>query len=419
MTNKSTLGFNTSHIKTDSFKTTLISVTFITELEKKTAAANALALRLLEGCAASYESKKAFSRALSELYGTKVSSEIIKDGDSQLLRLCVSCIDDSFLPNGDTIKDNIKDLVCDLIFGYKLQNKSFGEDRFNEEKRLLSEEIAGNLNDKRIFARKRAEEITCEGEPYALQPIGTQEEVEKLTMGDVTDAYNRLLSSAFVNLQIVGKETDESLFEEFSKLLKKCDRSFENNHNDIIKSAGEVKTVKDILPVKQGKLVMSYRSDKAGDDLDTAPFFIMSDIFGGAPYAKLFTNVREKMSLCYYCTARPVKKKGLIFVESGVEAENTQKAIEAINKQFEDVKNGDFTDELVACSKRASKDALKGLYSNQSALDRWYAIRSLSCPEMTTDALSDAIDKVTREDIIAAAKSTKIDTIYIIEPKGE
>lgn len=419
MNKTSIKGFSSSHITVNSFKTTLASVTFTVALDEKYLAANSVALRLLESCPASCKDKKEFSRLLSGLYGTKISSEIAKDGDCQVLRISVSYIDDDFLPNNDVVSNQIEKLVCDLIFGYKLQQKEFDDKLIEEEKRLLCEEIAGNLNDKRLYARKRAEEITCGGEPFALQPTGTINEVKKLTKDDICKAYDRLLSTAFIHLQTVGKQPSEGLFREFEANLSQISRSFSGDFKTVIKSAKKVEIVTEDLAVNQGKLVMSLRTNNGGDDVATAPFFVMCDIFGGAPYSKLFTNVREKMSLCYYCSARPVKKKGLIFVESGIEFDNAQKAMDAIKAQFEDIKQGNFDQELIDCSKRASTDALKALYSNQSALDRWYAIRSSCEKYITTDDFAAAINAVTKQDIMDAAKQVEFDSIYIIKPQGE
>lgn len=46
--------------------------------------------------------------------------------------------------------------------------------------------------------------------------------------------------------------------------------------------------------------------------------------------SKLFMNVREKMSLCYYCSSSPDSYKGLLFVQSGIEVENRKVAETAI-----------------------------------------------------------------------------------------
>ena len=58
------------------------------------------------------------------------------------------------------------------------------------------------------------------------------------------------------------------------------------------------------MDITQAKLVIGLRSGMTHAEDDYFAFRVMTDIFGGGPYSRLFLNVREKMSLCYYCSAR-------------------------------------------------------------------------------------------------------------------
>ena len=60
---------------------------------------------------------------------------------------------------------------------------------------------------------------------------------------------------------------------------------------------------------------------------------LMSALFGGTPHSKLFLNVREKLSLCYYCSSSYDRHKGIVMVQSGVEQKNIEKAREEILRQ--------------------------------------------------------------------------------------
>lgn len=63
-------------------------------------------------------------------------------------------------------------------------------------------------------------------------------------------------------------------------------------------------------------------------------------------------NVREKLSLCYYCSARLIRGKGIIVIQSGIEKENRQKVLDEINRQLDIMKNGEFSDEDFEASKK-------------------------------------------------------------------
>lgn len=60
------------------------------------------------------------------------------------------------------------------------------------------------------------------------------------------------------------------------------------------------------MDVTQGKLAMGFRC--ATDDI---PAMILANLlFGGTSNSKLFMNVREKLSLCYYASSLYARSEG-------------------------------------------------------------------------------------------------------------
>ena len=68
----------------------------------------------------------------------------------------------------------------------------------------------------------------------------------------------------------------------------------------------------------------------------------MNAIFGGTTLSKLFLNVREKLSLCYYASSAMEKMKGLILVSSGIEFDKFQTARDEILAQLEAIRRGEI-----------------------------------------------------------------------------
>jgi len=67
-------------------------------------------------------------------------------------------------------------------------------------------------------------------------------------------------------------------------------------------------------------------------------------MFGGSSNSKLFLNVREKLSLCYYASSLFHRQKGLITVSSGIEFDKYQTARDEILAQLEAVRRGEIED---------------------------------------------------------------------------
>ena len=155
-----------------------------------------------------------------------------------------------------------------------------------------------------------------------------------------------------------------------------------------------------------------------GGDRETLAVALAVDIFGGGPYSKLFSQVREKQSLCYYCSARAIRKKGYMVVESGVEDANAERAKNEILAQLEKIKQGDFSDELIDFSKRSIADSLNSAVDSIASIDYWYGARFSEENPLSPMEMAELILGVTREKIIDSARKITPDTFYFLESKG-
>ena len=131
--------------------------------------------------------------------------------------------------------------------------------------------------------------------------------------------------------------------------------------------------------------------------------------------SKLFMNVREKLSLCYYCRAIPDGIKGIMTVTAGIEVCNKEKTQNEILAQLDAVKNGDITDEELILSKKSLKNAYNELNDSPPALEGWYLTRRLSDLGDSHEKVCESFMKVTREDVIRVANKIKLDTVYFLE----
>jgi predicted Zn-dependent peptidase len=142
---------------------------------------------------------------------------------------------------------------------------------------------------------------------------------------------------------------------------------------------------------------------------------LMAALFGGTPSSKLFANVREKMSLCYYCAANYVETKRAMLVDCGVEADQIQKAKEAILAQLEALQQGDFTEEELENTKTALRNSLLSVGDSTSSYTNWYFTQFCKGTYLTPEEENLRYADLTREQIMTAAQSMHLDTIYIME----
>lgn len=406
-------------VQNSRFNTTSVSFNFYLPMTKEKVAHNALLPFVLTSCGKDYPDFSSLNLKLSKLYGAKLDASCEKYGDCQLLRMRISVIDDRFSLDGDSLILQASDLLLKLIFNPNVEDGRFCEVDINREKRKAIEHIKGEIAEKRIYAKNRLIAEMFKGTPYGIPKCGTVEDVEAVTPQSLYKAWQEMLSSAFVRVHIVGNAMPSRFFDAIKERFSCIDRF---NITDCkmckaVQRADKVNTVFEKMDVKQGKLVMGFSSEVYGDDDMSLPLLVMCDIFGGGPYSRLFTNVREKMSLCYYCSASSVRYKGLLTVDSGVECENAEKAIDEILNQLEIMKKGEFSDGEFDSSIKSICDSLNTYYDSQNSLDLWYALKINNQNLYSPEDIIVKIKAITKEDVIYAARGVNLHTVYKLLPK--
>ncbi|MDD4699944.1 MAG: insulinase family protein [Oscillospiraceae bacterium] len=412
-------GVTLRFIQNNRFKTTMISICFYLPLNKNTVSVEALIPKVMTAQSPKYKDFSEINRRLDSLYGAVLSTNVDKLGDLHEIRFAVSALSDRYTLENSGALSGVTELLSELLFSQYLSGQKYEDSVLTREKRLLTEEINSEINDKRRYARQRCEQEMCSGEPYGLPAHGTIEGVKAIDDDCLYKQIEMMLKTAYVNIQITGEKLPAGILETFKQSFSKIQRDYQTLNKDIINPAETLETIVEKMDVKQGKLVMGLRSASVGNDEQTISTMVMGDLFGGGPYSKLFCNVREKLSLCYYCSARSVRRKGLIFVESGVEKQNTERAKEEIINQFNAVKSGDFTAENLAESTRSLSDSVKSVSDDLSSLDRWYSTRTFEENPLSPEGFAKKISLVTADDVKESANRFLLDTVYIIEPKEE
>ena len=405
-------------IKNDRFNTTLISFNFYLPLKKETVAENALLPFVLTTCSEKYPDFSKLNYKLTRLYGAELISSCEKVGDYQLLKMAISVINDKYTIDKEDLTAQACELLCDLIFKPKAENGEFALEDTEREKRKAIEHIKGELNEKRLYAKRRLVEEMFKGEAYGISKCGTVEQVEAITGKSLYTAWENMLKSGYVRINVVSSALPRGLFESVSQSFERINREkvTDCKVNTPLAPVKSVRTVTENMDITQGKLVLGFTSNISGADRETLALTLMCDIFGGGPYSRLFNNVREKLSLCYYCAVGLVKIKGFLTVDCGIDSKNEEKTIKAITDQLFIMKKGMFTDFEFESAVKSTKDSLKTYYDSQAMLDMWYSLKIFEENPPSPEELSQLISTVTKEEICEAAKGIELHTIYSLKP---
>lgn len=405
-------------VKTDKFKTSRINFTMVTPLSDNISAKAILPYLLHRRCA-QYPDFTAFNRVLDELYGAVVSSSAMKLGENLLLSINMTAVDDRFALNGDKVTDQCVELLTKLVFDPIIVDGAFPEDIVEEEKRLLIEKLEAEKNDKRHYAFDRCEQIMFANEAYGKNRLGSVEEISALTGRDVYLQWLDLLKTAKMQLTMVGSCEPDMVKEILTTKLSSIERNPTVKETEFFAGLPKPNYVCEELPVKQGKLVMGFRTGMRNEDDNVYPMKVAVDIFGGGTYSKLFSVVREKMSLCYYCSAVLFAQKGVMMVQSGIEDANEEKAKSEILNQLKEVAEGNFTNETFSSSIKSICDGRLSVNDIPESLCSWYTAQVLRDELISPEQQIEKFKAVDKASVIRAAKTIMLDTVYMLKGNGE
>lgn len=408
-------------IETDRFKTGMLSVNLIVPLEKHTAAANTLLLRVLKQGSANYPSLAAINTRLDDLYATGIGTRNYKRGDLQILGFSADILNNAYIPDRTDVLGGAIDMLCELLLRPRLDEAGmFFTQTVEREKESQCDAIRAQINSKQRYAFDRCIEIMCENERFGTSLAGTVEEVAAITPKMLTDRYFSLLREARVEIFFIGQTP-------VNELLPRLEESFGMVEvsssvmveTEVIRHAEKVREITEIQQVEQGKLVLGFRSGYSVQDADYLDFMTFCELYGSSPTSKLFVNVREKLSLCYYCSAQMDSFKGLMYVASGVAPENRDRAYEEIMAQLEAVRRGDFTKEELNNAIRSLQSGYRELTDSPGGVESYYLGRQLFGVDLTIEEMQEGFGRVTAEGVIAAANRVSLDTVYFLRgPEG-
>lgn len=408
-------GINLNVIKDDRFKNGRISIAMYTPLEKNNVSKNAILPFLLTKSCKMYPDFTSLNKRLDELYGASIYADVQNLGDMQEIIMSASFLDDRYALNNECISEKITELLCDMLFNPVTINDNFSIENVNQEKRQLKELIESEYNDKRIFALNRCKELMCKDEKYGINKLGKKEDIQNMLSKDIHEAWMNLLETARFEIFVLGNFDETKALKVFKSAFLDIKRknivSFETQ---IIKKAEKENSYNETVKATQSKLVMGFRTNIAGQDEDVNAMRVAIALFGATPNSKLFLNVREKYSLCYYCSAKYDRAKGIMFVQSGVEKENIEKAKKEILNQLEEVKKGNFSDDDISAIKKSLSNSYKTVNDYLSSLETFYSAQVFDEKIVTPEETIEKINAVTKDQIVEVANKITLDTIYTL-----
>lgn len=408
---------NLNIIPSKQFKTTRIFISFIKNIEsKKELAERALLANYLEMCSQNYPTQIDIARKLSQMYGASFGSSVDRRGNYQLINFSIDYIEGKYLVGNEDLFSEVIEFLKEIIFNpLKVgENKNFDEETFTRQKNNTITYLKSIKEDKQAYATAKLRKLYFDNEIQQVPSFGESEDVEKLTISDLMDAYQKMLNTDRVEIMISGDVNTDEVVNKFSVLPFKARNISRVSMSYTQEIKQEIVTQIDEEPLSQSKFDMAFRLPVVyRGDLHYAAL-VFNSLFGGSALSLLFTVVREKMSMAYYANSNFDPFRQLLVVQTGISYANKDKVQELILEQLERLKKGDFEDELLEQNKNnLISSYISRLDSQTSALLRAQSA-ALTGINVTIEEWLDNLQSVTKDDVMKVAKMVELQATYML-----
>ncbi|MBQ3374509.1 MAG: insulinase family protein [Oscillospiraceae bacterium] len=411
-----------THLREDKFKTACFSVAVLSQLNRETASMNALIPFVLRRGTSAYPTMEALSARLEELYGTVIEPSVRRIGEIQCSGFYASFPEDDYLPEGEAVLSDVLGLTVDLLLSPVTRGGLLLPAYVESERDNLLDLIASRLNNKRAYAISRCLEEMCCFEDFATGRYGDEASCKSINYKKLSRHYRTLIQTSPIELFYCGRASLAAVRGLLRDLLATLPRGELDTEigTEIRMNAVEEspRFTEETMDVAQANLVIGWRLGECMEVPDFPALYVFNELFGGSPSSKLFLNVREKLSLCYYASSFIDIRKGLMLVSSGIQETNFHAAKEEIFAQLEAVRTKNFTPEDLETAKSGVISDLRSIPDSQGALEGFYLSQAVAGADYGPLDLAELVTEVTAEQVLAIAESVDCDQIYLLKPEG-
>lgn len=384
---------------------------------RETATASAVLPLVLERCCADYPDMTLLSRRLAKLYGADLSVDNSTNGANRVLTVSVTGIKDEFALEGEDLTAEYADLVFGVAFRPYLVNGRFDEEALAIERGKLRQQLQAEVNDKRLYCVRQARRRFFGDSLAGVERDGYLEEVDGVTPRLLTQVYEEMLCRASIEVTAIGAK-DETVRRLLLAALEGRRRDWQAPLPGLFMPRRQPDHQVETMDMVQAKLCLLFTAGRCTGAQEIAASRLAMALYGGSVTSRLFLNVREKQSLCYYCSSSYTSVTGCMMVDSGVEPANARKAEAAILKELAQLCDGPITDEEMEDCRRGLLSSLESVEDSLSGLEGWYfAEIARGGPVSTPAQARAALEQVTKEQVRQVLRQFTLSVSYLLTPE--
>lgn len=397
------------------FKQGCLSFQFVRLMSSEEAALNALLPNLLLRGTRRHPTLRAITEELDTLYGASVSPFVRRIGDYQTTGLYLSFMDDRFALPGDQVMEPMLSFLKELLLEPLTEKGGFLPPLVESEKKNLISTIESELNDKRTYAIRQLLKAMCREDSFGISRMGEAAQVAAITPEGLWQHYQEVLRTSPVEIFYLGSADIDQAARLLRPIFASLPRApFALPPQSSLRPCGGQDQV-ETMDVAQGKLCIGFVTPITNQMPEFPAMQVMNTLFGSGMTSKLFLNIREKMSLCYSINSSYYGSKGIVAVSAGIDFRQEALTRREVLRQLEACRHGEITEAELTAAKESLLSVLRATHDSPSAIEGYYATAALSDLSLTPQAYMDAVARVTKEDVVAAANTLTLHTTYFLK----
>lgn len=412
-------GVHLNCIPADKFNRCRISLHFRFPASREKATDQALLPLVMDRGYAACPDMTQLSRKLARLYGAALSVETSMQGASRVLSVSITGIKDRFALNGEALTAEYAAIAFGVAFEPCFENGCFSREAVEIEKTTLARQLESEINDKRLYCVRQARRKFFGDSPAGIERDGYLADLPAVTCESLTAVYQEMLRTAQLDVICLG--ADEAVVRRMIlEKLAGIQREPAQLENYLYMPAQPTEHFREEMDLVQAKLCMMFTWNQCAKPEQLNAFRLAMSVFGGSTTSRLFLNVREKQSLCYYCASRFASPTAFMMVDSGVEPANAEKAEQAILKELENLVNGPITEEELENSRRGLLSGMTSVGDSLAGLENWYYNEILRGGVINTpEQAASQLMQVSAEDVRSILAGFRYSVGYLVTKKEE
>ncbi len=402
-------------IRTDIFNTALMTVLFDRRIKRDEVTKNVLFPAVMKQGCKPYPTLSDMKRKADMLYGGLLDAGAVKKGNHQLIQFLFRGLN-----NAECIYEGAKflrDTICEPL----VQSNAFISETVKAEKQNRKYQIEALFDNKSQYALQRClEEMSRRNsdlESIGINPDGYTEYLDKIDETNLYRHYSDILSDTTARIICIGDIDGERMSEIFNNgsIVKSlsfgnsCDKNTEKS-----KATSEPEEITERRELSQAKLCIGYRCDLSPESDDYFALTVFNEVLGAGPNSRLFTEVREKNSLCYHVSSLVYRLKPVLMIQAGIDEKDLKKAVELIDAEILKLCKDEIDTKTLANAKQTLQNRYIQIKDKPSSLAEFHVGQALLGKPSTPEDVIELIDRITPSDVQRAAKSINKDTVYLL-----